>query len=166
MSTPVKLTYDDGYKTIELNGDPQKVIRINPTDTQLLDRISSFNEKADSIKKKYGDIDMNSIEKLQTIDEKNPDFEIIKKAAENADKLDKAIKELIDEIFGYDISSIVFGASSCLSPAGGKPVFLNFMTCIFEYIKECSAEERKKSTEALNAYAAQRDMIVMAGDTK
>lgn len=75
-----------------------------------------------------------------------------------------AVKDLINEIFGYDISLIVFGTDSCLSPAGGQPIFMNFMQCIFAYINECSVEERKKSQEKLNSYAAQRNTIV--GETK
>ena len=106
------------------------------------------------------DIDMNSINDLQNLDENNPDFEKLKLAADSVDKLDMAVKDLINEIFGYDISLIVFGTDSCLSPAGGQPIFMNFMQCIFAYINECSVEERKKSQEKLNSYAAQRNTIV------
>lgn len=139
MSETIKLSFDDGYKNIELNGNPDKIIRINPTDTQFINRISGF-------------------------DENNPDFEKLKLAADSVDKLDMAVKDLINEIFGYDISLIVFGTDSCLSPAGGQPIFMNFMQCIFAYINECSVEERKKSQEKLNSYAAQRNTIV--GETK
>ena len=131
MSETIKLSFDDGYKNIELNGNPDKIIRIND---------------------------------LQNLDENNPDFEKLKLAADSVDKLDMAVKDLINEIFGYDISLIVFGTDSCLSPAGGQPIFMNFMQCIFAYINECSVEERKKSQEKLNSYAAQRNTIV--GETK
>ena len=149
MSETIKLSFDDGYKNIELNGNPDKIIRINPTDTQFINRISGFD-----------DIDMNSINDLQNLDENNPDFEKLKLAADSVDKLDMAVKDLINDIFGYDISLIVFGTDSCLSPAGGQPIFMNFMQCIFAYINECSVEERKKSQEKLNSYAAQRNTIV------
>ena len=132
MSETIKLSFDDGYKNIELNGNPDKIIRI--------------------------------INDLQNLDENNPDFEKLKLAADSVDKLDMAVKDLINEIFGYDISLIVFGTDSCLSPAGGQPIFMNFMQCIFAYINECSVEERKKSQEKLNSYAAQRNTIV--GETK
>lgn len=145
MSETIKLSFDDGYKNIELNGNPDKIIRINPTDTQFINRISGFDEKYENIRSRYGDIDMNSINDLQNLDENNPDFEKLKLAADSVDKLDMAVKDLINEIFGYDISLIVFGTDSCLSPAGGQPIFMNFMQCIFAYINECSVEERKKS---------------------
>ena len=143
MSETIKLSFDDGYKNIELNGNPDKIIRINPTDTQFINRISGFDEKYENIRSRYGDIDMNSINDLQNLDENNPDFEKLKLAADSVDKLDMAVKDLINEIFGYDISLIVFGTDSCLSPAGGQPIFMNFMQCIFAYINECSVEKER-----------------------
>ena len=59
MSETIKLSFDDGYKNIELNGNPDKIIRINPTDTQFINRISGFDEKYENIRSRYGDIDMN-----------------------------------------------------------------------------------------------------------
>ena len=106
MSETIKLSFDDGYKNIELNGNPDKIIRINPTDTQFINRISGFDEKYENIRSRYGDIDMNSINDLQNLDENNPDFEKLKLAADSVDKLDMAVKDLINEIFGYDISLI------------------------------------------------------------
>ena len=161
MSETIKLSFDDGYKNIELNGNPDKIIRINPTDTQFINRISGFDEKYENIRSRYGDIDMNSINDLQNLDENNPDFEKLKLAADSVDKLDMAVKLSLIHI---SEPLIVFGTDSCLSPAGGQPVFMNFMQCIFAYINECSVEERKKSQEKLNSYAAQRNTIV--GETK
>ena len=92
MSETIKLSFDDGYKNIELNGNPDKIIRINPTDTQFINRISGFDEKYENIRSRYGDIDMNSINDLQNLDENNPDFEKLKLAADSVDKLDMAVK--------------------------------------------------------------------------
>lgn len=50
MSETIKLSFDDGYKNIELNGNPDKIIRINPTDTQFINRISGFDEKYENIR--------------------------------------------------------------------------------------------------------------------
>lgn len=164
MAEIIKLNYDDGYKNIQLGDDPNRVIRINPTDAKFLNRMANFDIKSEEIKEKYKDVDLNKITELQNLNEEDPEFDKLKDAAAVADQLDCAVKELINEIFGYDISLIVFGTDSCLSPAGGQPVFMNFMQCIFAYINECSVEERKKSQEKLNSYAAQRNTIV--GETK
>lgn len=160
MADIIKLNYDDGYKNIQLGDDPNRVIRINPTDTKFLNRIADFDKKAAEIEQKYKDIDLNTITDLQNIDEHNPDFDKIKAAAVTADKLDAAMKELINEVFGYDISKVVFGDDSCLSPSNGQPIFINFMQCIFAYIAEIAAEEKEKSQKKLSAYTDQRSAIV------
>ncbi len=160
MAEIIKLDYDDGYKNIQLGDDPNRIIRINPTDAKFLNRMADFDIKSEKIREKYKDVDLNKITELQNLNETDPEFDKLKDAAVVADQLDCAMKELINEIFGYDISSIVFGADSCLSPAGGQPIFMNFMQCIFGYIAKASAEEKQKSQEKLRKYTEQRNAAI------
>lgn len=168
MSETIKLSFDDGYRNIEINGDPNKIIRINPTDINFLKRIAGYDETAKRIQDKYGDVDMNSISDLKNMDESNPDFEKFKTAAENIDKLENAMREMINEIFGYDISSIVFGTDSCLTPANGQPIFINFIESITAYIKQESAAESEKSQTKIAKYtdAAKTIKPMVAPDPK
>lgn len=145
MSENIKLSFDDGYKNIEINGDPNKVIRINPTDMAFVKRISGLGDKAKEISDKYGDIDFSNIEKLENLDPEDPDFTMMKKAAEAMDKAEKSIRELIDSTFEYPVCDIVFGELNCLSPANGTPIYLNFIRVIFEYI---TAEMQKHNAES------------------
>lgn len=160
MAEIIKLNYDDGYKNIQLGEDPNRVIRINPTDAKFLNRIADFDVRSEEIREKYKDVDLNKITELQNLNETDPEFDKLKDAAETADQLDCAMKELINEIFGYDISKIVFGSESCLSPVNGQPLFMGFMQCIFGYIAEVSAEEKKKTQEKLNIYSEQRKALI------
>ena len=117
MSENIKLTFDDGYKSIEINGDPNKIIRINPTDTAFIQRLAGFEDKAEEIKKKYGDIDLSAL----NFDGEDTDSEKMQNAAMNVEKLEQCIRELINYVFGYDICAVVFGTASCISPVGGAP---------------------------------------------
>lgn len=160
MAEIIKLNYDDGYKNIQLGDDPNRVIRINPTDAKFLNRMADFDVKSEKIREKYKDVDLSKITELQKLSENDPEFDKLKAAAETADQLDSAMKELINEIFGYDICKIIFGEESCLSPVNGQPLFIGFMQCIFGYIAEVSAEEKKKTQEKLNKYADQRKAVI------
>lgn len=160
MAEIIKLNYDDGYKNIQLGEDPNRVIRINPTDAKFLNRIADFDVRSEKIREKYKDVDLNKITELQNLNETDPEFDKLKDAAETADQLDCAMKELINEIFGYDICKTVFGNESCLSPVNGQPLFMGFMQCIFGYIAEVSAEEKKKTQEKLNKYSEQRKALI------
>ena len=59
MAEIIKLNYDDGYKNIQLGDDPNRVIRINPTDAKFLNRMANFDIKSEEIKEKYKDVDLN-----------------------------------------------------------------------------------------------------------
>lgn len=166
MAERIALSFDDGYKEIEINGDPERVIRLNPTDAKFLNRLANFDESSKRIQEKYGDIDLNSITDLQNLNENDSDFSKYKKVAETADKLDSAMRELINDIFGYDISSIVFGSDSCLSPAGGQPVFVNFMNAVLAYIKQEAEIEAEKSKTKIRKYTDEAKKISVQTNTQ
>jgi len=149
----VSLQFADGYKNIEINGDPNRVIRINPTDAAFIKRVSGLGDKAQEIMQKYGDVDFSSIEKLKDIDPEQPDFEEMKAAADNIDKIDKAIRELIDSAFDTPVCDTVFGSSWCISPSNGKPIYMNFLEAMGEYIAAEVAKQNEKSASKLNKYA-------------
>ena len=129
------ISFNDGYKTYAINGDENCFIRINPSDFSILGKI----EKAKS-----------NIEKFK-IDEPTAPEE----AAAAANKLDTAIREQIDFIFGEGISKTVFGSLNCVSLAGGKPIYQNFLDALLPVIEADIAEEKKKSDENIRRYTSQ-----------
>lgn len=149
MSNVIKLEFDDGCKTIELNNDPNKVIRFNPTDAKFIQRLSNVDNTINKIQKKYGDIDMQSILEIENLDPESPDFERLKSASKNMEELEKAMREFINDIFGYDVCSVVFGEDWCISPANGQPRYANFLRCIVDYIM--SETDSLKSAAQANA---------------
>ena len=134
MAEVIKLNYDDGYKNIQLGDDPNRVIKINPTDMKFINRLSNIDKAVEKIQDKYGNIDLNTISDLQNLDQDNPDFNKLRAASNNVEELEKAMRELINDMFGYDICAIVFGDDWCISPANGQPRYVNFINCITEYI--------------------------------
>jgi hypothetical protein len=159
MPENIKLSFDDGYKTIEFNGDPNKIIRINPTDMAFVNRIASLSDNAKAISEKYGDINFDSVRELKNLDSDDPDFEKMKEAAETLDKVEKSIRELIDSTFESPVCDIVFGKTSCISPAGGMPIYLNFIGVIFEFIKTEMEKQNAKSEAKMSKYTKQAKEI-------
>jgi hypothetical protein len=162
MAETIKLEYDDGYKNIQLGDDPNRVIRINPTDQSFLNRIADFDNKVEEIQCKYGDIDLNALHDLVNTDtdDGKTDYEKFRNAAVTLDRIDMAIRELINSIFEYDVSSIVFGDNKCTSLVGGKAMFMNFIEVVFEYIAQSYKEEAEKSEKIKQEYELKRKMIV------
>ena len=152
MSETIKLAFDDGYKTIQLGDDPNRVIRINPTDTSFIKRFSELADKSDELTEKYGDIDFDSIAELKELDISAPEYDKLKNAAENVEKLDRAIRELIDAAFGQPISDAVFGEMWCISPVHGEPMYMHFLNVIGEYIASEIGRQNKQSAEKISRY--------------
>ena len=154
MSETIKLAFDDGYKTIQLGDDPNRVIRINPTDTSFIKRFSELADKSGELTEKYGDIDFDSIAELKELDISAPEYDKLKTAAENVEKLDRAIRELIDAAFGQPISGTVFGDTWCISPVHGEPMYQHFLEVIGDYIADEIKKQSRQSAEKIGKYTS------------
>lgn len=127
-----KLNFETGYKEYCINDDESKIIHINTTDFAILDRIKKAMSNIDSISKEYENVEPKNDE----------DTNILFVSA------DKKIKEQIDYIFNSDVSSVVFGNTSCMSLTGGQPIFMNFLNAIipiihFDIEKEINNQNKK-----------------------
>ena len=45
MAKMGNLSFDDGYKSFTVNGDPNRVIRFNPADPEIINRLLALNKK-------------------------------------------------------------------------------------------------------------------------
>lgn len=153
MAETVKLAFDDGWRTVQLGDDPNRVIHINPTDAGFIRRFSALGDNASRISEKYGDVDLSLIAELKYLDPNTPDFDKLKAAAENIDKIDRAIRELIDTAFGQQISDIVFGETWCISPVHGEPLYKHFLEVIGEYIAGEIDKQNMQSAEKISKYS-------------
>lgn len=154
MPETVKLNFDDGWRSIQLGDDPERVIRINPTDTSFIKRFAELGGKAEELSSKYGDIDLDCISELANADLSAPDSGKLGKAAENLAKLEAALREMIDAAFGQQISGIVFGETWCISPVHGEPLYKHFLEVIGEYIADEIEKQNKQSAAKLIKYKA------------
>lgn len=142
------LNFNDGYQTIAINGDESRVLRINPTDINLINRLSSFEGELAKLRDNFKNIDTKRLDAIKA----SPTFEAISDLGKDLTSLDNAVRELIDNIIGEGTCEIVFGKSSVLSPGGnGKPVCVNFVEALSNYI----AEEFKKHSEKANKIIAE-----------
>ena len=123
------LNFDSGVKEYEINGDPKRVLRINPSDFGIVERINKAK---------------NALDELHI----TPDID-------GMVELDKIVRAQIDEIFGVGSSDVIFGETNSASFAGGQPVFLNFLDSIIPEIERVVGEERKKSAAKIQKYTSQ-----------
>lgn len=131
-----KMIFDEGFKEFNINGDPNRVIRFNPTDISII-------ERAQKVKKEIGE-EVKKLDKLEINDD-----EAVAKAVEEVNKI---IKEKINYIFGSDVSEAVFGVQSPLASANGVTLAERFIAAAIPIIQKEIEDEDKKSKARMSKY--------------
>ena len=145
------IIFDEGYRTFDINGDPNRVLRVNPSDIGILDRMMKAYEDMQKEVAELGDIKISNT------------GEAISDAVEvvgTIRKLNRMLRMRFDEIFYEGAADIVFGTMNPLATAGGKTVFENFMEAFIKEIKPMLEDEQKQTSENLKKYKDQYDRFV------
>lgn len=125
------INFDDGYKRYILNGDESKVIRVNVTDFNILDRYTKAQADMQAL-----------IADMQAKKDATPE--------EIAD-YDKRIRDNINYIFGTDVCTAAFGTANCMSVvSNGSMLFESFLNALIPQVQEdmgINFEAVKKRTD-------------------
>ncbi|MDY4812926.1 MAG: hypothetical protein SO152_03645 [Ruminococcus sp.] len=130
------LDFNTSYKEYSINGDTNRVLRIKTTDMNILSRIRKAEKQLRKIADDCSNITDNS------------------KVVETITELDVKVREQIDFIFDDKVSDIIFGNTNCLSIAGGKPIFENFLDVVLPVIKEDISSEQQNLEKMIGKYTS------------
>ena len=136
------ISIDDGREAITINGDPERVIYIQTSDFNIQLRAVQAQKNIRIL--------------LSELDGINPTTdEEYAHALENADK---KIREQINYIFNYDVSTPVFGlCSPLMSLANGKIYVEAFLDAIIPEIKKSAEKAAKASEKRIAKHAGKYD---------
>ena len=147
MGNAQNLIFDDGFMSFALNNDPNKVIRFNPTDFALINRIRDAYNAIDQAAEEAGDIKINS---------DGSAMDNINGVADALDVFRSTICKAIDDIFNSNISEIAFGKQSPLSlVGGGKFLWESFLECICKVIESETGKKMELSRKKIDKYKSQ-----------
>ncbi len=141
------INIDDGYKEFSINNDPDRVVRFNPGDVGILERINTAYKEIN----KYKD---NMPEDIQ-LDVQGDAVSELEQASAVVSEFRRFICEQIDYIFNSSVSEVVFGNQSPLSSIKGVPLYERFLNAVIPVIQKEIAAERKASMERMNKYISQ-----------
>lgn len=130
------LKFNDGFKEFAVNGDESRIVRFNPCDFGILERISVSQKRLEELEKKYKDAEASDTDELGKI----------------AAECDREIREEINTVFGNDVCTPAFGTASCLSLAGGQPLYANFIDALLPIVKSSIDKETKQSKKRIAKY--------------
>jgi len=137
------LNFDDGFKEFSINGDKERVIRFNPSDFGILERIEKANKAINEATKGNEDLDLKA--DGTAAEELSRSVNIVKGISDT-------IKNQIDYIFDSPVSSIVFGNQSPLSMVKGVPFFERFLDAVTPVIKKEITAEQGASQKRMQKY--------------
>ncbi len=138
------ININDGFKEFTINNDPDKVIRFNPSDLGIIERIN----------KAYNAITNAEIDNVEL----NPDgtpVDTMTAASQTVEKFRNLICEQIDYIFNSSVSEVVFGNQSPLSMVKGIPFYERFLNAVVPIIEKEAKAEQLASQKRMNKYTGQ-----------
>lgn len=132
------IKFDTGLKEFSLN--EKTSVYFNPTDMVFVERVFAAVEKLGDIDEAYG-------EAIDKLDDNAAVFDL-------ARAHDAEIRAEINEVFGQDICTPVFGEMSVSTLADGFPVWANLLFAVIDTLDDTFAEEKKKTNPRLAKYTA------------
>ena len=137
------INFDDGYKEFEINGDPNRVLRFNPADIGVVDRMHKAVENMQNDINNIGDVKITQTGDAMTE---------VKEVADIVRKINESLRNGFDEIFYPGASSIVFGVQNPMAIANGKTIYENFMNAYIKVVEPFIHEAQKESETAMKEY--------------
>lgn len=138
------INFDEGYKTYEINGDPERVIRFNPSDPGILRRIVVAKSALSGMSEEVQRIQINA-----------DGSSVLEQEAEAVKLIEGKIKEQINYIFGADISTPAFGLQSPLATLKGVPLYERFCNALLPVLEQDIRAEAKASQKRVAKYTSQ-----------
>lgn len=140
------INFDDGFKSYEINGDPQRIVRIDTADYGLIERLRNAKNNINEEMKKYENIKIKSDGSADLDDDT---------AADSLRDLGKFICGQFDYIFNSEVSGVLFGTASPLSTRGGVPLFERVFNAVLPIIETDIKSEQKKAEARIKKYEAE-----------
>lgn len=134
----MQISIDTGVKSIEIirNGEHVGDVTFSLSDPALLSRLRTVAAKAK-------EIEANS---------KLGDTEDLNAALDEAERIDKEIRDLLDWAFAAPVSGIIFGDSFSFTTSGGVTAVEQFLSGVMPLIEESFKAETEAAKKRQDKY--------------
>lgn len=131
-----ELNFDTGLVTYSLNGKCE--LAFNPTDSVFVEKLFNAFDILDKKQETY----KAEVEKTANKRE----------VFETARKMDEEMREIINEVFGFDVCTPLFDTMNVYALADGLPVWSNLMLAIMDEVDTTFARENKLTNPRISKY--------------
>ncbi len=144
------IKFDEGYKEYDINGDPNRIIKVDTADYGLIERFEEAEKRIKAQLDKYKGVKIKPDGSAEMSDEA---------ACKAIEELSSTIRDAIDYIFDYKVSPVVFGNRSPLSTRNGVPLYERFINAIMPIIQADIEAEAQKTNKRIQKYSKQANSI-------
>lgn len=134
----LNISFEDGVKEYTINNDSKRVLKFNPKDIGIIDRLEKASKDLEAEMNKLTNVDINF-----------DGTSVQKETAEIIRHANAALRKAFDGIFYSGASNIVFGKQNPMSIVNGKTLYESVMESIIAEIKP-AMEEQSKEIQILN----------------
>lgn len=131
-----ELIFDTGLVTYSINGKCE--FSFNPTDSTFSEKLFNAFDTLDKKQETY----KAEIEKTA---KKREVFDTIR-------KMDEEMRDIINEVFGFDICASLFGEMNVYAMADGFPAWANLLLSIMDEVDTAYAREQKMTSPRVQKY--------------
>lgn len=141
------INFSDGYKSFCINNDPDRVIRFNPTDIDIVKRFNQAMKELREEKEGLEDVNLNPDGTV--VD----DDTTLERTSEVLEQFNQVIREKLNFIFKSDVYDTVFDGQSPMAIVGTERqlLFEAFMDAAFHVINE---EVESATRERVDKYVS------------
>lgn len=134
----MQLSIDTGVRSIDIirNGEKAGEVKFSLSDPALLKRLRDVSAKAEEI------------QKSSTLGE-NDDIDA---QLDEAVRIDKEMRDLLDWAFAAPVSDVVFGDSFCFTTSGGVTAMEQFLAGVMPLVEEAFQAEVSAAKERQDKY--------------
>lgn len=136
------LSFNDGRQNFMVNNDPAKIIRFNPADPEILNRILETQKKFTSY---------NLPEDIELNPDGSPKGDLEKGAAYIAE-FTSAMRTAFNGIFNSDVYDTIFDGQSPLCIVGQKYLFEEVFEGVLKLMEPAIKEYNKKNEQKMRKY--------------
>lgn len=134
----MQLSIDTGVRSIDIirNGEKTGEVKFSLSDPALLKRLRDVSAKAEEIQKS------SALGETDDIDAQ----------LDEAVRIDKEMRDLLDWAFAAPVSDVVFGDSFCFTTSGGVTAMEQFLAGVMPLVEEAFQAEVSAAKERQDKY--------------
>lgn len=136
------LSFNDGRESFSINGDPERVIRFNPADPEIINRVLKVQEDFANYAVPEG-IELNPDGSSKSDMEKTGAY---------VAEFTNAMRKAFNGIFNADAYDTIFDGQSPLCITGEKYLFEGVLDGILELMKPAVEAYNRKSEKKIGKY--------------